>query len=374
MTGPPPGQSESRSGFVGRSSDLLALDALLDNPDVRLVTITGTGGVGKTRLAQALIDRPDHARRSGFVGLADVEDAALIPATILRRLGLEASPGQALEEAVAAHLAERRMLLVLDNLEHLAAASSVRDLLDRCPDLQILATSRVPLGLPGEHRHRLAPFEVPDRGSESALGAAVVKLFADRLRHVLPGYRVTDANVDDVVDICREVDGLPLGIELAAAQCRQHAPHVVASRLRERAVLAGRAPASLPVRHRTMRSTLGWSVSLLEPATARLWRALGVFEGGFTLETGETVAAAIGVRADELPGRLDELEAHELVRLGANSLGEPRYEMLRVAREVAFAEAQDDPAYAAILGAHADAFARCCADARPGLMGSHGAT
>jgi len=360
--------------LVGREADIAQVDELLGAPDARLVTIIGPGGVGKTSLALALIARTNVADRRGFVALADVSDPALIPATILRALGVEALPGQSIEAALAADLHSRQTLLVLDNLEHLTAAPAVAELLADCPGVQILATSRIPIGLAGERQYVLAPLEVPARDSATALDAGSVRLFVTRVRLVLPEFRLTPANLADAVDICRIVDGLPLAIELAAAQCRQLAPRVLAARLLDRAALTASGSPDAPPRHRSMQATLAWTVALLEPAIADLWRALGVFEGGFTLEAAEAVAAAIGLPVASVPTMLDELELHQLVRLGANSLGEPRYSMLPITREVAVAALEREPTHSAVLEAHADEVVRCCADAEPGLMGTDSAT
>ena len=368
----PPRPFTPRTRLFGRDSELDQLERLLAVPECRLVTITGPGGVGKTRLALALAERPAFADRSGFVELAEVEDSALIAPTILRALGLEALPGQAVEEVVVASLADRGLLLVLDNLEHLSAGRTVASLLARCAGLQILTTSRIPLGVSGEQRFPLAPFQVSGPGASLAASDAAVQLFVDRVRLVLPSFQVGPGTVEDIRSICLHLDGMPLAIELAAAHCRQLAPHALAERLRLRPLITAAGPVDAPSRQQTMQAAVTWSVNLLEPQVARFWRALGVFEGGFTLEAAEAVATAIDLPTAEVGVVLDQLETHDLVRLGTNGLGEPRYQMLRVTREVALDALQADPACAAVIEAHAAAFGRFCADAQPGLTGTEG--
>lgn len=277
-----PGPTPAR--LFGRDDDLARLAQLLVAPAVRLVTLSGPGGVGKTRLAMALAtmlaDRPAPAARCDVVALADVDDAGLILPTIVRALGIEVRPGQTAEQALTAGLHGPR-LLVLDNLEHLAAAPMVSSLLATCPELQILTTSRIAVGVEGEHEYPLASLPVPAGDAAHADESPAVQLFVDRVRLVLPAFQLAAGQLADVVDICRAVDRFPLAIELAAAQCRQLAPHALAGRLREHATLGTAAWPGLPERHQTMHATVTWSVALLEPDVAMLWRCLGVFEGGF---------------------------------------------------------------------------------------------
>lgn len=363
--------SAPRTRFIGRDRELQQLEHLLSDPTCRLLTITGPGGIGKTRLALALAEQPEFATRIGVVALAEVENAELIPATILRTLGLEVLPGQAIEDVVVASLAGHTVL-VLDNLEHLRAAPVVSRLLDRCHGLQILATSRIPIGISGEQLFPLGPLEVPVQGSP-AIDAPAVQLFVDRVRLVLPSFQVTSGALTDITEVCQQLDGMPLAIELAAAHCRQLAPHALAQRIRNRGTLPASGLHNVPPRHQSMQATVAWSVGLLDPKVAELWRTMGVFEGGFTLETAEAMTSMSGLPVASVPEMLDELEMHGLVRLGTNSLGEPRYSMLRITREVALVALQTEERYPAVLEAQAEIVARFCAEAEPGLMGTEGA-
>ncbi|MCO5226973.1 MAG: LuxR C-terminal-related transcriptional regulator [Thermomicrobiales bacterium] len=366
------GLSAPQTRFIGRDRQLQQLQHLLSEPSCRLLTITGPGGVGKTRLALALAAHPDFAVRVGVVALAEVQDATLIPATILRALGLEVLSGQAIEDVLVASLADRTVL-VLDNLEHLHGAPVVARLLDQCHGLRILATSRVPIGISGEHLYPLEPLEVRVEGS-AAIEAPAVQLFIDRVRLALPSFQMTPGALTDITAVCQQLDGMPLAIELAAAHCRQLAPHALAQRIHNRATLPASGLQNVPPRHQSMQATVAWSVGLLDPKVAELWRTMGVFEGGFTLETAEAMAGASGLPVASVPAMLDELEMHGLVRLGTNSLGEPRYSMHPITREVALTALQAEEHYPEVLEAQAEIIAQFCAEVEPGLMGTEGVT
>lgn len=366
------GLSAPRTRFIGRDRQLQQLQDLLSDPSCRLLTITGPGGMGKTRLALALAEQPGFAERIGVVALAEVQDAALIPATILRALGLEVLPGQSVEDVVVASLADGA-LLVLDNLEHLQCAPVISRLLDQCRGLQILATSRIPIGISGEQLYPLEPLEVSIEGS-TAMEAPAIQLFIDRVRLVLPSFHITPGALADITSVCQQLDGMPLAIELAAAHCRQLAPHALAQRIHTRATLPASGLHNVPPRHQSMQATVAWSVNLLDPRVAELWRIMGVFEGGFTLETAEAMASRSGLPVASVPAMLDELEMHGLVHLGTNSLGEPRYSMLRFTREVALAALETEEQYPTVLESQSEIVAQFCAEAEPGLMGPEGTT
>ncbi|TDD36434.1 AfsR/SARP family transcriptional regulator [Actinomadura sp. KC06] len=296
------------TSFVGREEELRRVGKMLT--DGRLVTLLGPGGAGKTRLAV------EAAGREGgdvcFVDLApagrDEVVKALLGALGLREGGMRPVPGEhpdALERLVTA-LDGRRMLLVLDNCEHVVVpvANLAHRLLTACPDLRILATSREALGITGEALRPLPPLEPPPEGAGAGEAAAypAVRLFLDRAAAVRPDFEVDDGNVASVVGICRALDGLPLAIELAAARLRSLPVGEVATRLDDRFRLLSRGDRSAPPRHRTLRAVVEWSWDLLDEAEQTLARRLTVFAGGFTLE------AAVGVcdldDADELVAEL----------------------------------------------------------------------
>jgi len=307
--------------LVGRRRDLTATLSLLARPDVRLVTIIGPGGAGKSRLALevaglAAVQRPVH-----LVGLAPVSDPELVRAAIARTLGVRESGSRPLTESIAHTLAGTGALLLLDNLEHLApAARDIAELLDRAPDLDILATSRVPLRLSGEHVVPLDPLTAHD--------AAV--LFAELA--AARGVVLRDEAMPAVREICRRLDGLPLAIELVAARLAVLPPAQLLRALDEGLTLDMEGPVDLPERQRTLRATIDWSYGLLSDSQRELHQTLAVFVGGCTLEDGQDLAGSgSGFLAD-----LEALVAGSLVRSEVTD-GEGRLFMLETVREDAIA-------------------------------------
>ncbi|MEU8160538.1 BTAD domain-containing putative transcriptional regulator [Micromonospora parva] len=300
--------------FVGREEELKRVGELLG--ERRLVTLTGPGGAGKTRLAIEAAGHVDGEVR--FVELAGLADGADVPQAVLSALGLRdaglrasAEPGRHPTDRLVEALAERRLLLVLDNCEHVIAdaARLAARLLGACPTLRVLATSREPLGLAGEALCPLSGLTVPPPGA-SALDAdeyAAVRLFAERATDVAPDFTVTAANVDTVLRICRTLDGLPLAIELAAARLRALPVAEVAARLDDRFRLLSMGSRAASPRHRTLRAVVEWSWDLLGDAERRLARRLTVFAGGATLEAAERVCGLPGGEfVDALTGLVDK--------------------------------------------------------------------
>ena len=286
------------TSFRGRDDELATVSGLLDG--ARLVTLLGPGGAGKTRLAL----ESAHRRRSGlrdgvwWVELAPVADARLLPAAVLSAVGqregtsLERVPtlveaGARLQETFS----DRRALLVLDNCEHLvgAVAQLTDDLLAHCPGLQVLTTSREPLGVPGEAVLPVGPLQVPAADDEAAGDSAVVRLFADRAAAVRPDFAITPATLPAVLEVCRRLDGMPLALELAAARLRTLGIGQIAARLDDRfSLLTGGSRVALP-RHQTLRAVVEWSWEALDDREQAVARRLSVFAGGATLETAEEV-------------------------------------------------------------------------------------
>src|SRR5215217_8380165 len=283
--------------FLGREDHVARIVDLLGRDDVRLLTITGPGGVGKTRLgvqaaAGVLDDFPDGV---WFVDLSALDDPILVPSAIARVLGVR-EEGGGLTERLAAVLGGKRLLLVLDNFERvLGSASLVTSLLARGPGAKVLVTSRTPLHISGEQEYPLAPLLLPDRERlpplEHVLQFEAVRLFVERAQAVKPGFTVTTANAPAVAEICHRLDGLPLAIELAAALVKLLPPHALLQRLEKRLPLLTRGARDLPARQQTMRDAIAWSHDLLTPEEQTLFQRLAVFVGGFTLEAAEGVAA-----------------------------------------------------------------------------------
>jgi len=285
------------TALVGRTRELQALGLLLRDPVVRLVTLTGPGGAGKTRLAlQAGADFAEHFEAATFVPLAAVRDPALVPAEIARALGLKVPPDQSPVEQVKARLHGQRALLILDNFEQVTdAAPLLAELLAAAPALTLLVTSRAVLHLSGEREFPVPPLQLPDpRRLPSADQLSLydgVALFLARAAAARPGFRVTNATAPAVAEICFRLDGLPLAIELAAARIRLFTPQELLTRLRSPlAVLTGGAR-DLPERHQTLRNTLAWSYDLLAADERRLFARLGVFVGGCDVAAAEAVCA-----------------------------------------------------------------------------------
>ena len=261
---------------------------------MRLVTLTGTGGTGKTRLAvrvaaEVLDDFDDGVV---FVGLAPLQDPGLVLTTAARALGVLATSGETIAEDLGRHLRDRELLLVLDNFEHvLAAAPSVADIASVAAGVTVLVTSRAPLRLSVERIYPVWPLQTPD-GSEDVerlLQCESVALFESRARAVRPDFSVTSANAGAVADICKALDGLPLAIELAATRVGVLPPAALLQRLDHRLLLLQGGARDAPERQRTLRATIDWSYDLLEPDEQRLFVRLAVFAGGCTIEAAESV-------------------------------------------------------------------------------------
>jgi non-specific serine/threonine protein kinase len=339
--------------------------ALLDDPGVRLLTLTGPGGIGKTRLAIAVAG--ERREEVAFVPLATVIDPAGIAAAILQALGATPGSRQPDAETLRDILRTRRLLLVLDNLEHLLAGTPlIVELLNACPNLTVLATSRVRLGLTGERVLPVDPLETPApraaHGLDAIAAASGVRLYVERAQAVVPAFRLTAQNAEAVAAICQRLDGLPLAIELAAARSNVLSPAMLAERLEHRLALLTGGPWDAPARHQTMRAAIAWSYGLLTPAEQRLFLRLAVFEGGASLEAVE----AIAVRPDhDVPpdaahaiDLLSTLVDHHLVdstETPADS-GETRIEMAGTLRELAQELLAASGEEAAIRDAHAEIY------------------
>jgi predicted ATPase/class 3 adenylate cyclase len=349
------------TSLVGRQQAIGELAGLLARPGVRLVTLTGPGGVGKTRLALAVGERARGSFGSGavFVPLAGVTAPELVVGGIGRAVGADLAGAGAPLQALAEQLGDARWLLILDNLEQVTgAAGDLDELLARCPGVVILATSRTVLGLRAEREYPVPPLPLPASvppgptsvppgptsvppGPTSVpagptgvplgelMASPAVALFVDRARAVRPGFALTEANAAAVVAICRRLDGLPLAIELAAARTRLLDPATLLDRLAASLDALGTGAVDLPERQRTLRATVQWSVSLLDDAERSLLETVAVFVDGWTIEAASQVASMDEDRALELS---EALARHSLVYLDSTELG-PRSQMLETVRE-----------------------------------------
>jgi predicted ATPase/DNA-binding XRE family transcriptional regulator len=329
--------------LLGRERELVEISNYL--PEVRLLTLTGTGGVGKTRLAvQAARDAAElFPDGTIFVALAPLGDSALVVPTVAQSLGLREAEGQPPPETLRAYLREKRLLLVLDNFEHvLEAAPEVANLIETCPRVSVLVTSRAPLRVRGEQEYPVPPLALPTStvapSVEEVVGSASGKLFVERAREASPAFELTPHNSGAVAAICWRLAGLPLALELAAAQIRFLDPEALLSRLDQ--ALSAVGARDLPQRQRTMWATLDWSHKLLSVEERVLFRRSSVFVGGFSLEAAEAVGAESGapgsILAEKVLRTLGRLVEQSLVTANLDEKGSrPRYGMLEPVRQYA---------------------------------------
>jgi non-specific serine/threonine protein kinase len=326
--------------LVGRERELAEVTTLLHGDGARLVTLTGPGGVGKTRLAlQVAADlRDEFAGGVAFVPLAAISDAALVLPTIAQALGVRETQSRSPEEAVAVALRGQHTLLVLDNLEQvLDAAPAIGRLLAAAPELRLLVTSRVALRLSGEQRYLVSPLPMPDpapaHASDDLVDSPALRLFARRARQVRSDFSITSDNVDDVAMICRRLDGLPLAIELAAARVAVLAPSALLARLEHALPLLSGGARDQPERLQTMRAAIAWSYDLLPRESQALFRKLAVFEGGFTLEAATAVCRTDDNTDVVIFEVVAELVEASLLRAEDGPNGESRFSFLETIRE-----------------------------------------
>jgi predicted ATPase/transcriptional regulator with XRE-family HTH domain len=372
---PEPTLPGPRTPLVGREHELEEIGTFLRNRGVRLLTLTGTGGVGKTRLALRAAGEAAGLFPDGvvFVALASLGDPALVLPTIAQSLGLREAEHRTPREAIRAFLKDKRFLLVLDNLEHLlGVAPEVADLIEDRPGLCVFVTSRAPLRVRGEQEYPVPPLALPastlSPAPEQVLDSPSGRLFVERAMAASPNFSLTPQNAGAVAAICWRLDGLPLALELAAAKVRFLDPATLLSRL-DRALSAGWAR-DLPERQRTMRAALDWSYDLLDGAQRELFARLSVFAGGFTLEAAEAVGAAEGVLAEDVIYLLEGLVEQSLVTAGPDADGGGvRYGMLEPVRQYALEKLEEGGA-GETRGRHARYYLALAERAGPELRGS----
>ena len=359
--------------FIGRERDIAQGLALLGR--TRLLTLTGPGGTGKTRLSLQLAAEAagDFADGVFWVPLAPLSDPALVPSTIAHALGIQVGAKEQPLARVVEHLRDRRLLLVLDNFEQiLPAAVVVTAVLEAAPGVTILTSSRAPLRISGEQEYPIPPLDLPDPAALPSLDALTqsdaVRLFVERARAVKPEFLVTAENASAIAEICFRLDGLPLALELAAARVKVLSPQAMLPRLRQGLDLLASTAVDRTDRQRTLRGAIGWSYDLLDDGMKRLFRRNGVFVAGAALEQVEEVCGPEDAIGRPVFEGVAELVDHSLLRqLGSD--GDSRFRMLVTIREFALERLAASEEAAAIHDRHAAAFLRLAEDAAPHLQG-----
>jgi predicted ATPase/class 3 adenylate cyclase len=345
------------SAFIGREAELKEIAKRLKDSSVRLLTLTGPGGIGKTRLALCAGSQATDRFEDGlfFVDLSAIHDSGSVPGAIARAIGLTDTREDSLLDELTGRLREQRLLLLLDNFEHVTAAAPwVAQLLHACPGLKLLVTSREALHVRGEHLFAVPPLSLPGVSAKKAsadelAGYEAIQLFVGRAQEVKSDFRLTDENAAAVAEICQRLDGLPLALELATARINLFPPEALRDRLRSRLAVLGSGARDAPARQQTLRATIEWSYQLLEPGEQRLFELLSVFSGT-AFEAVETVAGSIDGRVEP---EIDTLEGvaslmdKSLIRQSDGGNGVPRLVMLETIREYAAERLDDLPEFSA---------------------------
>ena len=391
MPGSLPAQLTS---FIGREQELATATDMVRQ--YRLVTLTGPGGTGKTRLsiAAAAAVQTDFRDGVAFVGLASTRDAVtdldllavsccirscgetceIVSRAIAHALGVNENPLRPIFDSVKDHLRHRQILLLLDNFEQfLDAAPLVSEMLASSPDLHVLVTSRIPLHVSAEREYRVPPLSLPsqreDRGARSLARHGAVALFAERARAVKADFALTDDNAADVAEICVRLDGLPLAIELAAARTKVLPPAAILRRLSDRLRLLTGGGKDLPERHQTLRQAIAWSYELLNKEEQACFRRLSAFLGGFTLEAAEFVCSEIGEFSADALDTVSALVDKSLLRQEEGIGGEPRFVMLETIRDFGQECLVSANEVDVVYRAHARFFLNLAEEAEPHLTG-----
>jgi predicted ATPase/class 3 adenylate cyclase len=360
------------TSFVGRDEDVAALARMLI--ECRLVTLTGVGGVGKTRLAvqAAAAVLPRFADGVWLCELAATNDADLLGQVLVAALGVQPRAGRSLVESVCDHLAGKQALIVLDNCEHLldAAAAIAEAMLQAAPAVRVLATSRELLGVGGERVVGVPSLSIATESSIEAIAACeAVRLFVDRAGATRSGFRVTSANAEQIAEICRRLDGIPLAIELAAARATSMAPGEIAALLDERFRLLTGGRRRGVERQQTLRATVEWSYALLDERDRVVFDRLGVFAGSFDAAAATAVAGHQELTAWDVRDALDDLAAKSMVVLDESSETGTRFRLLETLRQYALERLDDTGAAEEHRRYHAEHYARFAEAAGPGLEG-----
>ncbi len=372
---PPHNLPLERTSFIGREREIAEAKGLLAGH--RLLTLTGAGGCGKTRLALAVANDLVEEFEDGVwvVELASLSDPGLVPQVVAGVLSVSEQPGRPLTATLTDSLCSKQLLLVLDNCEHLidACARFVDAVLASCPHLRILATSREALDVAGEANWRVPSLLVPDAGDspsvEKLARYEAVRLFVERARSRLPAFDLTPENAREVVEVCRKLEGIPLAIELATARVTVLSVQQIAQKLKDPLGLLTAGGRTVAARHQTLRATLKWSYELLSEPERRLFERLSVFVGGWTLEAAEVVGAVPSVETERVLDLLSRLVDKSLVVAEDGGEGSLRYRMLEPVRQYGRERLEERREAEAVLGKHAAFFLALAEEAESELKG-----
>ena len=363
--------------FLGREQEVAIIGDLLRREDVRLLTLSGPGGTGKTRLGLQVAAELSDLFTDGvyFVNLAAISDPALVIPTIASTLGIREATDQSLLERLVENLRQKHLLLLLDNFEQVVrAAEQVAALLLGCAQIKVLVTSREVLHVRAEHEFAVLPLALPNPTHLPDLAAlahyAAVALFLQRAQAVRPDFQLTDDNARAVAEMCAYLDGLPLAIELAAARMKLLSPQALLARLGKRLAVLTSGSRDAPARQQTLRNTLAWSYHLLDAAEQRLFRQLSVFVGGCTLEAVESISSGVGDEARSVFDGMSSLLDKSLLQQREQAGGEPRVEMLETLREYGLEALEASGEREAIRQSHAEYYLRLAEEAEPELRGA----
>jgi predicted ATPase/class 3 adenylate cyclase len=364
------------TSFIGRDREVAEVIELLGGS--RLVTLTGPGGTGKTRLSLRVAELAADGYSGGafFAELAPITDAGLIPTTIAQAVGLRVDPARPVIDSLEAHLRDLKVLLVLDNFEQvLDGAPLVGRLLQAAARLSVIATSRESLRVRGEQEYPVPPLGLPDPRSTISVDALsqyeAVALFIQRARAVKPDFAVTNDNAPAVAAICVGLDGLPLAIELAAARSKLFSPEAILARLGHRLALLSSTARDLPERQRTLRGAIDWSHDLLDPHEQALFRRLAIFVGGCTIASAAAICAPDRELGMDVADGLTSFADKSLLRLTESEHGEPRFGMLETIREYGLEKLAASEDAATIRQRHQDYFATLALEAEPEVIGGN---
>jgi predicted ATPase/class 3 adenylate cyclase len=360
--------------FIGREKEVAAVTQLLQRPDVRLITLTGTGGVGKTRLglhvAAEVCD--DFADGVFIVALAPVNDPTQVIPAIAQTLTISEASERPLFTLLQAFLKEKQVLLLLDNFEQVSdAAVMLAELLAACQGLKIMVTSREGLHVRAEREFVVHPLSVPILKHLPDLKALshydAVTLFIERAQVMKPDFSVTNANAPAVAAICAHLDGLPIAIELAAARVKHFSPQTLLARLEQGLSVISGGSRDLPARQQTLRGTIAWSYDLLPPDEQKLFRHLAVFVDGWNLEAAEAICMARGGLAEDMLEGMAELLDKSLLRQEEQAAGETRFWMLQTLREFGLEQLKSNGELESTREAHAEYYLQLAEEAQPSL-------